>query len=96
MIDAILSIPEFIGRWVLVALVEVVNLIIAAVGALLAVLFLLLPDLPDVPDNPAPDAVGWIAFFIPAGPILAFAALLITAYTAILIIRIALRWVKAL
>ncbi len=76
--------------------VSAVNLIIAAIGQLLALLFALLPSLPPVPDNPAPEAVGWIAYFIPAGTILAFAALLIGAYTAILVIRIALRWAKAL
>jgi hypothetical protein len=96
MIDAILNLPEYIGRWILVGIINAINLIIAGIGALLSALFLLLPDLPDVPENPAPDATGYIAYFIPATSILAFAALLITAYTAILVIRIALRWVKAL
>lgn len=96
MIDAILHLPERIGRWIIVGLVNLLNTIIEAIGALIALLFALLPSLPDVPENPVPEATGYIAYFIPATAILAFAALLIAAYTAILVIRIALRWVKAL
>lgn len=96
MLNALLNLPETIGRWILVGIINAVNLIIEGIGALLSALFLLLPNLPDVPDNPAPEATGYIAYFIPATTILAFAAALILAYTAILVIRIALRWVKAL
>jgi hypothetical protein len=84
------------GQLVLWGLISGVNLIIAGVGGLISTLMSLLPNLPDVPDNPAPDAIGYIAFFIPAVTILAFAAALIASYVALLVIRIALKWIKAL
>lgn len=99
MLDALGWIKDTVaafGQLVLWGVVTAFNGLIAAVGALLGLVMSLLPNLPPVPGNPVAEATGWIAFFIPAGPIVAFAALLITAYVALLVIRIALRWVKAL
>ena len=94
--EAILSTLTAFGQLVLWALVTVLNGLIAALGALLALLMIVLPNLPAVPSNPVPESTGWIAFFVPAGAILAFAALLIAAYVSLLVIRIGLRWAKAL
>lgn len=96
MLDAIFNLPEAIGRWVLNAIIDAINLLIVAVGALIGVLMALLPDMPDAPEPPDEGILATLAYFYPVGAVVAALALFVAAYVALLVIRIALRWVKAL
>jgi hypothetical protein len=96
MLNLLAGLAESIGKFVLNALIDVVNLLIVAVGALIGVLFAVLPNMPDAP---GPPDQGWLevfAYFVPVGAIVAMLGLFLAAYVALLVIRIALRWVKAL
>jgi hypothetical protein len=85
-----------IGVLVLWALESVVNALIVALGALLAALLSLLPGMPDVPELPGGEAAGWVAWLLPVAGIAAALGGLVTAYGVFLVVRIGLRWAKAL
>jgi hypothetical protein len=84
------------AQGVLWALASAVNLIVSGLGAFIAAVVGLLPSLPAVPELPGGDAPGWVAWLLPVTGIAAALAGLVTTYVAFLVIRIALRWVKAL
>ena len=96
MLSLLGGLAERIGMFVLNALIDALNLLIVAVGALIGVLFALLPNMPAVPQPPDAGFLHQFAFFYPVGGVLAVLALFVTAYVALLVIRIGLRWVKAL
>jgi hypothetical protein len=85
-----------IGNALLWAGETVVNALVAAVGALLAVVVALLPGMPAAPSLGGPDWLGWLNWLLPIGPMLAIAAAMIACWVTFLIVRVALRWVKAL
>lgn len=91
-----LGLAEAIGRWFLNALIDFLNLLIVAVGALIGVLFALLPDMPPVPQPPESGVLQAFAFVFPVAAVVAVMGLFVSAYIAVLLVRIALRWVKAL
>jgi hypothetical protein len=92
----ILDAIKGIGSLVLVALVDVVNAVILAVGTLISVLFSLLPSLPSPPTVPVADWVGWLNWFFPVAEMIAALTAFVVIWTSFLVIRMALRWVKAL
>ena len=96
MLNLLGSLAESIGKFVLNALIDAINLVVVAVGALIGVLFALLPNMPTAPGPPDSGWLSTFSYFVPVGAIVALLALFLAAYTALLIIRIALRWVKAL
>lgn len=76
------------------ALVWVVNAIIAGIGGILSGIASLFPALPSVPDPP-----GWlqaINFFFPVGAVITIFGTFLACYAAFLVIRVLLRWVRAL
>jgi hypothetical protein len=88
----VLSIPYLIADF----LVMVLNGLIAAIGALAAAVLSLLPSFPDTPDAPDSGVLGFLNWVVPLGPMIASFAILIAAWTSFLVIKIALKWVKAL
>ena len=96
MLSLLAGLAEAIGKFVLNAIIDAFNLVIVAVGALIGVLFALLPNMPDAPGPPDSGWMQTFSYFVPVGAIVALLAAFLAAYTALLIIRIALRWVKAL
>jgi hypothetical protein len=85
-----------IGAMVLNALIMVINLLIAAVGALAGLVVALLPGMPDPPAQPPSDILNAVNWLFPLGPILAGCIVIGALWTTYLVIRVALRWVKAL
>lgn len=77
-------------------LVAAINLLIEAVGAFVAAVLSLLPALPDPPSPPTGGVLGAVCWLIPLGPLLGVWAAFLAAYVAMLAIRIALRWAKAI
>jgi hypothetical protein len=90
------GLAESIGRFVLNAIIDGINLLIVAVGALIGVVMALLPNMPAVPEPPDDGFLHTFAYFFPVGGVVALLGLFVTAYIAVLVVRIALRWVKAL
>lgn len=77
------------------ALCEVINIVIKGLGAFIALVVDLLPELPGLPDAAPPTAVSWLAWGFPVATVLAAAAALCTMYGVFLLVRIALKWAKA-
>lgn len=96
MLDALLNLPEFIGRFVLIALVSVVNLLIFSIGGWIQLLMLALPSMPAPPAAPVADWIGWLNWLIPVGPMVAALGVFVALWLAFLVVRIPLKWVKAL
>lgn len=96
MLNLLGGLAESIGKFVLNAIIDAINLLIVAVGALIGVLFAVLPNMPAAPGPPESGWLETFSYFVPVGAIVALLALFLAAYTALLVIRIALRWVKAL
>ncbi len=96
MLNAILNLPELIGRYVLISVVTVVNFVIAALGAVIGTLFALLPQMPEPPGPPDSGVLAWFSWVYPVGGVLALLVIFVAAYVTLLVIRIGLRWVKAL
>lgn len=74
-----------------------INGLVAALGVLLEAVVFLLPAMPAVPESGAPpQALAWLAWFYPvSGALLAFGTFLV-CWGAFLVIRVVLRWTKAL
>lgn len=98
LLGSILCVLQNILLAVLWAGVQVVNALVVAIGALVALLASLLPPMPDPPDDGAlsATALGWVAYFLPVGGIVAGLFAMFTLYLLFLAVRIALKWVKAL
>lgn len=96
MLNLLGGLAESIGKFVLNAIIDGFNLVIVAVGALIGVLFALLPNMPNAPGPPNHGWMQTFSYFVPVGAIVALLAMFLAAYTSLLVIRIALRWVKAL
>jgi hypothetical protein len=92
LLHGILDIPFLVADF----LVDAFNLIIAGIAALAALVLGLLPSFPDAPDPPDSGVLGWLAWIAPIGTIVAGFALFVTCWIGFLVIRVALRWVKAL
>jgi hypothetical protein len=89
---AVLNVPYVIADW----LVAVVNLLVAAVGALATGVLALCPPFPDPPDAPLGGFIGWLNWFFPVGGLLAGLAVFMGLWTLFLVVRTALKWVRAL
>jgi hypothetical protein len=79
---------------------ELVNVVIKALGLLIAGTIALLSGagftMPSVPDSAPPKAVGWLAWFFPVSGVLGALTAFLSIYAAFLVIRVLLRWVKAI
>jgi hypothetical protein len=79
------------------ALVAVVQMLIDLVVWLVASGVELLPDMPEFPtSNEGGNWLTWANFFLPVQGMAGVASLLVGIVTVVLLVRVALRWVKAL
>lgn len=94
-LDNVFNALRSIPFWVADLLVMVLNAVIAALGAVLGTVTSVLPGFPAAPEMPSgvASAVLWI---IPVGEIVALTAVMVTAWTVFLGVRVMLNWVKAL
>ena len=77
-------------------LVLIANVLVLTIGTVIAALLSLLPTMPDPPEAPGGGVVGLLNWVFPVGPLVATCAGLTALWLAFLVIRIGLRWVKAL
>jgi hypothetical protein len=77
-------------------LVDAVNALIAALGAVLAAAMSLLPGLPPVPQLGTVAWLGWLNWFFPVTTLLAGLAAFVLIWVTFLLVRIALKWARAL
>ena len=96
MLDALFGLPELIGHYFLFGLITVLNLLIAAVGVLIAVLLALLPSMPASPQVAAAQWIGWLNWLIPVAPMVGALLVFVGLWVVFLVVRIPLKWVKAL
>lgn len=89
---AILSVPYYIADF----LVMILNALVVALGALGQGLLALCPPFPDPPTQPAGGWVGYLNWFLPVGGLLAGLMVFVTLWLTFLVLRTALKWVKAL
>jgi hypothetical protein len=73
-----------------------VNGIIIALGGFIDVISALLPGMPATAGPPNSLVLGWILWIYPLGTAVGVLSAVITLWIALLGVRIALRWVKAL
>lgn len=84
------------GQLVLWALVSVINLLIEAIGVALGAFLSLLPVMPAAPTAPVASWVGWLNWLFPIAPLLAGLTVCVGLWLVFLVVRIPLRWLKAL
>lgn len=92
----IVSGVELIGSYVLWALETFANAIFGVIAAAAAALFALLPSMSDAPLAGGGDWLGWLNWFFPVGDLLAILATVVALWVSFLIIRWALRVVRAI
>jgi hypothetical protein len=90
--DVVTALPTL----VLWAIESGLNATVAGVAAAATALLALLPSLPDAPALGTPDWLKWLNWVYPLGTAVTAALGLLLLYVALLVLRIALRWVKAL
>jgi hypothetical protein len=90
--NAIRSLPYLIIDF----LVMVLNALIVAIGAFASLVLGLLPSFPAGPGAPTGGVLGFLNWIAPLGPMIATFAVLVTAWTTFLLVKVALKWVKAL
>jgi hypothetical protein len=83
-----------IGDALLAPIVTAINLLIAAIGATITALVSLLPTLPTPPTPFSGTWWGWLNYFLPISDLIAGFVVWVGIWTAFLIIRTALKWVK--
>jgi hypothetical protein len=84
-----------IGSMLHDALVTVVNALIVAVAAVINAAMSILPSLPTPPDVSGPW-MGWLNWIVPVGPLLAGLSAFVAIWVSFLVLRIALKWARAL
>jgi hypothetical protein len=95
-LGALLTPVRAFGQLVLWGLVSFANLLIEAIGTAIGAFMSLLPSMPAPPSVPVADWLGWLNWLFPIGPMVAALAVFVAVWIAFLLIRIPLKWVKAL
>lgn len=85
-----------LAAWIIDALVVALNAAIAGLAAAGAFAVGLLPSMPDAPAAPTSGVLELANWVFPIGAFLASAAGLLILWTGFLVVRVILRWVKAL
>jgi hypothetical protein len=93
---AILDVLLRLGLIIDAALVGFVNLVLVAVGAALATFLMLLPAMPDAPADPLADWVGWLNWIYPVAALVSGLLVWVAIWATYLLVRIPLRWLRAL
>ncbi len=96
LLGSLLNVVVDFGLLVLTAIVTSINLLVAAIGVFIAAVVALMPSLPSPPSLPSASWIGWLNWFVPVGPMLAGFATFVSLWVALMVIRIPLRWAKAL
>ncbi len=94
-IDTLANMAKFIGHWVLWALISMVNLLVAAVGGFISAVLSLLPTMPTGNSSVAGSWLGWLNYYMPIAELVTGLLVWIGVWTLFLLIRIPLRWAKA-
>ena len=93
-LDALLCLLEKFVTYVLIGIMKAVNLIILGLADALAALVALLPGMPGFPTLSL--NVGWLNYFVPVSGFASLLATVVSLVLTIYVVRVALRWVKAL
>lgn len=72
------------------------NALVSAIAALIELLASLLPDMPTSPPNPASGVLGGLNWAVPIAPLLGGLTAFVSLWVSVIVVRTALRWVKAL
>jgi uncharacterized protein involved in cysteine biosynthesis len=94
-IDTLANMAKFIGHWVLWALISMVNALVAAVGFFINAVVSLLPTMPSGNSGVAGSWLGWLNYYMPIAELVTGLLVWIAVWTLFLVIRIPLRWAKA-
>jgi hypothetical protein len=90
--NAIRSVPFLIADF----LIQAFNLVIIGFAVMAAALWSLLPSFPSAPAPPSGGVAGALAWIAPIGTIVTGFSLLVSCWIAFSVIKVALKWVKAL
>lgn len=96
LIGLLVGLAKFVGHWVLWALISAINLLVAAIGAVIGGFLSLLPDMPTAGGTFGGSWVGWLNYYIPVAELVAGLVIWVGLWLLYLVVRIPLRWVKAL
>ena len=77
-------------------LVVVLNAFFVAIGAFLGVIVALLPEMPEPPGAPSSGVLQFINFFLPLAGLSALLVTMGSLFLAVMLLRMALNWLKAL
>jgi hypothetical protein len=94
MIDLLSSIVAQLVCWIETGGVDVINAMVVAIAAAAVALFAVLPSMPAFPT--LSGDLSWFYWLVPVSTIASVLATGATLYAAVVLVQIALRWVKAL
>jgi len=94
--QAILCAIENLALSILAVLVMGLNAFVVAIGGVVAALLLLLPNMPDHPPAMDSGVLGWLNWIVPIGGVLSVWTIVLSLWLAFLVLRIALRWMRAM
>jgi hypothetical protein len=95
-LNAILCAIEQLAFWIADRLIEVCNLFIAGVATFLLALLTLLPNMPTGTYTPSGTILGMINWLLPVGQMVATLTLVASMWLVLLVVRVGLKWAKAL
>ena len=97
MISFLLDSIANLGLWIVWALETFVNYLLSGVGALVQAVLAALPPMSDAPALGSLEPwVGWLNYLLPIGTMLDSFAAALTLYVAVLAVRWALNYTRAL
>lgn len=94
MISLLQSVVDHFVCWVQTGVVDFANFAIVAIAAAARALFLILPVIPPFPT--LPGDMSWFYWLVPVSSIVGAVTTGAVLMAAIVLLQIALRWVKAL
>jgi hypothetical protein len=86
---------DAIGGFLLDALTAVINALVVALAAVLTGLLALLPSLPSAP-SVGGQWIGWLNWIVPVGSLLGILSAFVVIWVSFLLLRVGLKWVRAL
>lgn len=95
-VGTLANLAKFVGHWVLWAIVSFINLLVIALGAFIGLVASLLPDMPTNSASVSGSWVGWLNYYMPISELVTGLLVWVGLWVAFLVIRIPLKWAKAL